>query len=125
MAKKTIFKEGVYNVIILICSIIRITKYLLDIFEVDYGAEIRKYDANCRDTLPLSALVLLGVTILANLLPSYIFTNIFTTFEKQKKTQSELEKTLYSGKTSEYESKIESSYGGLSSGFKSNERLRN
>lgn len=51
----------------------------MDMYGVDLD-QLRDYNTDCHDTLPLHAVVLLGVTLAVDLLPSFVFSRIFTTF---------------------------------------------
>jgi hypothetical protein len=67
---------------------IRMIMYIFDILDLDYGRYVRNFDSNCYDVSPYNALILISVTFLVDLLPVYIFSKMFTTFEQQKKTFS-------------------------------------
>jgi hypothetical protein len=89
-------KERIYSAIIMISSIVRMAMYLLDIIDLDFGRFVRNFDSNCYDVTPYHALILITVTFLVDLLPVYIFSKMFTTMEQQKKTFTEIQRTLHS-----------------------------
>jgi hypothetical protein len=103
----TIRREQFYNLLILSTSFARIVISVLSILEVSLDAT-RSYEyGQCHDTLPLHGIILLLITFLVDLLPSFIFTRIFTTFERHRGTHSDIEKTLFSAQPSDLSSGME------------------
>jgi len=45
---------------------------------------MRNYNNDCHDTSAFHGVVLLSITIGVDLLPSFVFTRIFTSFERQR-----------------------------------------
>jgi hypothetical protein len=68
--------------------------------------QIRNYSNECHDTSPQHGLVLLVITVCVDLIPSYVLTRIFTTFQRQRHMQADIEQTLFSVQPSEMVSGI-------------------
>lgn len=64
---------------------------------------VRKYDMDrqCHDMSPYHGIILVVITLFVDLLPSFIFTRIFTAFHRQRATQSAIMRTLFSAQPSD------------------------
>jgi hypothetical protein len=98
LGSATINRERIYNMAVIFSSIARISLCILGMNGIDLNS-LRTYDDDCQDTLPLHAVLLLLITLGVDLLPSFIFSRIFTSFERQRHLhmhQNNLEQTLFS-----------------------------
>jgi hypothetical protein len=96
LGKKTVQREHVHNIIIILTSLGRVVLCLL--ISLDISPEgLRKYDqnSNCHDMLPYHALSLLVIRVAIDILPAFIFTRIFGPQSRNRST-SNLEQTLFS-----------------------------
>lgn len=79
----------------------RMTLCLLEMEEINL-ASLRRFSSDCYDTEPFHAIVLLSITIGVDLLPSFVFSRIFTTLQRQRFLhQTDANQTLFSVQPSE------------------------
>lgn len=94
IGKNVIRREKLINVLIVSTSLVRILLYIFEALEEDLNINMRQYNQDCMDQSPLHAGVLLFLSVFVNLMPPFIFTLIFTTFERQKQSQSQIMRNL-------------------------------
>jgi hypothetical protein len=65
-------------------------------------SSLRKYDNDCFDILPFHAIALISITVGVDLLPSFVFSRIFTTLQRQRHLhKTDIDQTLFSAQPSE------------------------
>lgn len=78
ISRKQLKKEFIYTSLVVFICVLRIISYWLAILNIDPSHTLRHpRDGDCYDDQPYHALYIIGLTVLVNLLPPFVFIDIF------------------------------------------------